>query len=74
MWRGRVRYFSTSTWSSANEALASRLAPASASANFSALSTTRMPLPPPPADALISTGKPIFAASLASSSGDWSSP
>ena len=36
--------------------------------------TTRMPLPPPPALALIRTGKPMRAASAASSAGSWSAP
>ena len=60
MCRGDVRYRSISTRSSPNDALASRCADASAAANSSARVTIFMPLPPPPAVALISTGKPIF--------------
>ena len=56
MWRGRVRYFSASTLSSPNELIASRLHEASAALKSSERSTTRMPLPPPPADAFKSTG------------------
>ena len=56
MWRGAVRYFSISTRSSPKPAAASRCAEASAAANASAVSTIFMPLPPPPAVALISTG------------------
>ena len=40
--------------------------PARAAAKSSARSTRRMPLPPPPATALISTGQPIAGASAAS--------
>jgi hypothetical protein len=65
MWRGRSKYFSSKTRSSLKLDIASRFALASASANWSALSTTRMPLPPPPAEALINTGKPMRCASAA---------
>jgi hypothetical protein len=56
MWRGRCRYFSISTCSSPKDDFASRWQEASASANSSPFHTARMPLPPPPAEALISTG------------------
>ena len=49
-------------------------APVSAAANASAPVTTRMPRPPPPAEALISTGKPIRSASSTRRSGSWFSP
>jgi hypothetical protein len=63
-----------STRSSPNAAAASRRQLASMSANSDAASTLRMPLPPPPATALISTGQPIASASFASRFGSWSSP
>ena len=53
-------YFSTNSLSSPKLFKPSRLLaeiPAAISASFS---TTRMPLPPPPALALIKTGKPMF--------------
>ena len=53
MWRGRVRYFSTSTRSSPKLDSASRLHEASAASKSALLSTMRMPLPPPPALALM---------------------
>ena len=56
MWRGRCTYFSISTASSPKLLIASRWQEASAAAKSPAFSTTRMPLPPPPALALISTG------------------
>jgi len=48
--------FSINTLSSPKAEAASRFAEASASVNSAALFTTRMPLPPPPAEALINTG------------------
>ena len=48
--------------SSPNAAFASRLALTIAAASSAAEFTTRMPRPPPPADALTSTGKPILSA------------
>jgi hypothetical protein len=74
MCRGLSTYCSTRTWSSPNALFASRLHDASAAAKSSPRSTRRMPLPPPPALALISTGKPIFAASRASSASSCASP
>ena len=56
MWRGRVTYFSTSTASSPKLLRASRWQEASDAAKSSAFSTARIPLPPPPALALIRTG------------------
>ena len=58
--------FSIYTVSSPNALLASRRALLNAAAKSPALSTRRMPLPPPPAEALMSTGKPMrWAASWA---------
>ena len=63
-------YFSSRTRSSPNAAAASRLAPARAAGELgSGGSTLRMPLPPPPATALINTGQPIAAAASASRPG-----
>jgi hypothetical protein len=56
MWRGRCTYFSISTASSPKLLIASRWHEASAAAKSSDRSTARMPLPPPPALALMSTG------------------
>ncbi len=56
MWRGRSTYFSTSTCALPNADCASRWQLASASVKVALSSTRRMPLPPPPALALISTG------------------
>ncbi len=56
MWRGRSTYFSTSTASLPKLLMASRLQDSSAAAKSSLFSTRRMPLPPPPALALMSTG------------------
>jgi hypothetical protein len=56
MWRGSVMNFSTNTRSSPKEDPASDLARAKPSATSSADQAMRMPLPPPPADALIITG------------------
>jgi hypothetical protein len=56
MWRGRCTYFSISTASLPKLLMASRLHEASAAAKSSDFSTTRMPLPPPPALALIRAG------------------
>jgi len=52
--------------SSPNAALASRFALASASPNCVKSFTTRMPRPPPPALALISSGVPMASASARS--------
>ena len=49
--------------SSPNAAFASLLAELKASERFSMEFATFIPLPPPPAAALIITGKPIFSAS-----------
>src|ERR1700730_15671934 len=66
MWRGFSTNFSISMRSSPKAALASRLAPTSAAASSPAERTIRMPRPPPPADALTRTGKPILPAAFAS--------
>ena len=49
-------YFSSSTRSSPKLARASRRARGERFGELRRASTSRMPLPPPPADALISTG------------------
>ncbi len=63
--------FSMNTRSSPNEDFASDFARAKPSATSSLECAMRMPLPPPPAEALIITGKPIssaiFTACLSSS-------
>ena len=56
MWRGSVMNFSTKTRSSPKDEAASDLARAKPSATSPAECAMRMPLPPPPADALIITG------------------
>ncbi len=56
MWRGRCTYFSISTASLPKLLIASRWQLASAAAKSALFSTMRMPLPPPPALALMSTG------------------
>ncbi len=66
MCRGRSIHRSTSSVSSPKEARASRRAAAISSASFSASRTSRMPLPPPPADGFSSTGMPISRAASAS--------
>jgi hypothetical protein len=71
---GVATYLSTSTASLPKAPCASRLAEASASAKAAWSSTRRIPLPPPPATALMRTGKPMRAASSARRAGDWSSP
>ena len=70
MWRGRCTYFSISTLSSPKLFFASRLADASAAAKSSALDHGFMPLPPPPALALISTVGVADASASAASSAD----
>ena len=70
MWRGLRMYFSSSTASLPKLEAASRRHESRLSANSAALSTRRIPLPPPPATALISTGKPMVSASAARRSSD----
>ena len=60
--------------SSPNAALASRLALTIAAESSPAELTTRMPRPPPPADAFTSTGKPILSAAFASVASSCASP
>ncbi len=67
---GRVTNRSTISVSSPNDAAASRRADAIASGSSAAADTSRMPLPPPPADGLSSTGKPISDAAAARSVSD----
>ncbi len=69
MWRGRARYFSRYTLSSPKAALASLRAIVNWRAKSSSSCATRIPFPPPPAAALISTGKPISRAASSASSG-----
>ena len=64
MWRGSVMNFSTNTRSSPNEDFASERARAKPSATSALEWAIRMPLPPPPAEAFIMTGKPISCAIL----------
>src|SRR5665213_3099857 len=64
MWRGSTMNFSMNTRSSPNEALASALASPNPSATSDVECAIRMPLPPPPAEALIMTGYPICSAIL----------
>ncbi len=66
MCRGRSIHRSTSSVSSPKEARASRRAAAISSASTAASRTSRMPLPPPPADGLSSTGVPISRAASTS--------
>ena len=63
-------YRSASSVPSPNAASASRLAPSRAPGRSRAELTNRMPLPPPPADGLMSTGKPIPATAAARSASD----
>ena len=74
MCRGVATYFSISTASLPKAARASLRAEPSARAKSPAASTRRMPLPPPPATALISTGKPISAACAARKPSSCSAP
>ena len=62
MWRGRARYFSTYTSSLPNADSASERASWKARAKSSGSLATRIPFPPPPAAALMITGKPISRA------------
>ena len=55
---------SSSRVPSPNAAVASRRAPAIAPASSLSARTSRMPLPPPPADGLISSGKPTAGAAV----------
>ena len=56
MWRGSTMNFSTKTRSSPKEDAASRLRARSPRATSASEWAMRMPLPPPPAEALIITG------------------
>ena len=62
------------TVGSPNAPCASDLALRSASGNAAASVTSRMPRPPPPATALIMTGKPTFLASASIPASLWSEP
>src|SRR5258706_2257936 len=66
MWRGFSTNFSISKRSSPKAALASRLALVIAAASSLGELTMRIPRPPPPADPLLGTGKPVLAAAWAS--------
>src|SRR6478736_1171065 len=67
MWRGASIYFSMNTRSSPKLARPSRFTDSNPSRTSFSVYARRMPLPPPPADAFIITGKPmplaIFTAS-----------
>ena len=67
-WRGFSTNFSRYMRSSPKDDLASERTPRSAETTSSAVSTKRIPLPPPPADALNMTGKPIRSAAATTSS------
>lgn len=67
MWRGRSTHRSTRSVSSPKEARASRRAAAISSVSAEASRTSRIPLPPPPADGFSSTGIPISRAASANS-------
>ena len=67
-WRDRARYFSTYTDPLPNADRASERASWNARAKSSASRATRIPFPPPPAAALMITGKPIFSAKASASS------
>ncbi|MBS1221604.1 MAG: hypothetical protein H6R23_1224 [Proteobacteria bacterium] len=56
MWRGSSMYFSMNTRSSPKEERASLVERSKPSRHSSSFQATRMPLPPPPAEALIITG------------------
>ena len=62
MWRGCSRYFSTYTAPLPNAASASFWASPKSWENLSGSSTIRIPLPPPPAVALMITGNPMRCA------------
>ena len=68
MWRGRRRNFSTYTSPLPKAERASDRASWNDRANSSASLATRIPLPPPPAAALMITGKPICSAKTCASS------
>jgi hypothetical protein len=68
-WRGWVRYFSTYTEPFPNAASASFWASPKLWVNCSGSCAIRMPFPPPPAVALMMTGKPISSANARASSG-----
>ena len=68
MCRGLVTYFSIKTEPSPKAEVASLIARFICDSKSSSFSTTRIPFPPPPADAFIRIGKPTaFAVFLASS-------
>mmetsp|Transcript_24573 Transcript_24573/g.79035 ORF Transcript_24573/g.79035 Transcript_24573/m.79035 type:complete len:229 (+) Transcript_24573:1072-1758(+) len=68
MWRGSSTNFSMKMRSSPNALLASFLDRRKPSSASSSLYAMRMPLPPPPAEALIMTGYPISRATRSTSS------
>ena len=68
-WRGCWMYFSTYTAPLPNAARASFCARPKSWGNCSASCAIRMPFPPPPAVALMMTGKPIVSANASASSG-----
>ncbi len=74
MWRGSAMARSRITPASPKALCASERALRSSAANSAADAASRMPRPPPPAVALIITGKPMRAASSARRASVWSSP
>ena len=72
--RGVVMYFSTSMTLSPKAPIASDFALLNWASNTSAVIAIRMPLPPPPFTAFISTGNPILEASDLRKLGSWLLP
>ena len=70
IWRGRSMYFSTKTRSSPNALMASLCALLNPFSTSSSVQAIRMPLPPPPADALSMTGQPISVATCKACCGE----
>ena len=74
MCRARPTTLSMKTTGSPKADLASALADRRAGSNSVGASTSRMPRPPPPAVALMSSGKPIWSASAIASSPSCTGP
>ncbi len=74
MWRGPATYFSMNTLPSPKAFCASLMARSSPSFSSLSVFTMRMPLPPPPAAALIRIGKPIVFATFIASCSPFTAP